>query len=226
MDKKTQIINEAITVLQERPLDAGHDLTHHKRVAQLSVQIAGLLNNPDINKEALEIAAMWHDVHPADTTSLITYLKSRLVSCRFPQEEISLIIECIATHSFYEEPTVIEAQILYDADKLDALTIERGTMIARSIMKREVSASKKLIYVTTGKVWLKEMRERLHFKITKEMFNKRIKTLLNSKEIESLALKLELDINDIKHDLFKALSIKEKFLFLLTNNLLKLKSRI
>jgi len=109
-----------------------HGFAHTQRVYDLCDKIGIELK---ANMLILRISALLHDIGRKNETSntvnknhaIISaeiskdYLKSQLFG--LSEDEINQIIHCILTHSFSNmiKPQTLEAKILSDADKLDAL---------------------------------------------------------------------------------------------------------
>ncbi len=107
-----------------------HGFPHVERVYDLSLKIGKKF---DADIKILKIAALLHDVgrnkegvkafkrnHAEISAELANNF---LATFDLPKEDIENIIHCIRAHSFSNEikPKTLEAKILSDADKLDAL---------------------------------------------------------------------------------------------------------
>ncbi len=107
-----------------------HDWEHTERVYNLCMRIAEK-ENSDI--EILKLAAILHDIGRPEQDRLngkICHAEKGAVLAReilerynIDKEKIDKIIHCIETHRFRNDkiPQSIEAKILFDADKLDAI---------------------------------------------------------------------------------------------------------
>ncbi len=105
-----------------------HDFTHTERVLNLCMRI-GRQEGADI--EVLYAAALLHDIArtEADVSGTCHAELSAekalpiLKEAGFPPGKVDAVIHCIATHRFRSDnpPQTLEAKILYDADKLDAI---------------------------------------------------------------------------------------------------------
>ncbi len=109
-----------------------HGFLHVESLLNLCLQLG---NHLDANLLILEIAALLHDIgrkNRNDTTSSKNHAElSAEMAFKFlnsydfklSQEDFDNIIHCIRTHSFSNNstPQTLEAKILSDADKLDAL---------------------------------------------------------------------------------------------------------
>ncbi|EOV9301548.1 HD domain-containing protein [Vibrio parahaemolyticus] len=114
---------------QEMQVDAAHDIEHVKRVVKTAKQLCDE-ENADI---AIVLpAAYLHDcfTYPKDhpnrkQSSAIAAKKAiaYLVSIQYPQHYHDAIAHAIEAHSFSANirPNTLEAQIVQDADRLDAL---------------------------------------------------------------------------------------------------------
>lgn len=121
---------------------SAHNLDHVLRVHKLTLKLAQTEKNVDL--KILETATLLHDIARAkesdDITGTIDHAvlgsqmaEKILENLNYEYNEIEKIKHCILTHRFRTgfEPQSIEAKILFDADKLDAI----GSMgIARSFM--------------------------------------------------------------------------------------------
>ncbi len=109
-----------------------HGFEHVKRVYKLCLEIGKKYN---ANLYILEIAALLHDIgriHEKENISKQNHAELSAQKCleffkredlNLDQEELNNIIHAIRTHSFSNKisPQTLEAKILSDADKLDAL---------------------------------------------------------------------------------------------------------
>ncbi|MCL4137890.1 UNVERIFIED_CONTAM: hypothetical protein GTU68_039500, partial [Idotea baltica] len=109
--------------------DPAHDLAHIKRVVASSLKLGAI---EGANMEVLLPAAWLHDcVHVAkdsdERSQASLYSADRaselLAEAGYPREYIASIHHVIHAHSFSAniKPTTIEAKVLQDADRLDAL---------------------------------------------------------------------------------------------------------
>lgn len=109
--------------------DPAHDFEHIMRVCKNVKKIA---KHENVNLNLVLAAALLHDIvsfPKSDKRSKTSSLKSAqkakqiLERYRYTQNEIKIIIDAIADHSFSRNktPKTIEGKILQDADRLDAL---------------------------------------------------------------------------------------------------------
>jgi uncharacterized protein len=109
--------------------DPAHDFEHIMRVCKNVKKIA---RHENVNLNLVLAAALLHDVvsfPKSDKRSKTSSLKSAqkakqiLAKYNYTQNEIKIIIDAIADHSFSRNkiPKTMEGKILQDADRLDAL---------------------------------------------------------------------------------------------------------
>lgn len=112
------------------PIDDGvHGLSHIKRVYGLATYIA---EREGADIEIVQTAALLHDAQPLNEVAerKAHHLQSAQVaegllrSTGWTEVRINAVLLCIRAHRFRDEdemPQTIEAKVLFDADKLDAL---------------------------------------------------------------------------------------------------------
>ena len=124
---KTPVVEAALELARlVMPPDPVHGFGHVSRVADLACEIASRYEGVDY--EVLLVAAYLHDIgriaepenHAARSASIARYLL-RLLG--YPDEKAERVVEAILAHSYSSgyAAASLEARILSDADKLDAL---------------------------------------------------------------------------------------------------------
>ena len=109
-----------------RGSDASHDFDHVLRVLRLAERIGGA---EGANMEVLRAAVLLHDVARAEERwSGVCHAqaganRARVILADHPPALVDAVADAIASHRFRGDavPSTLEAQILYDADKLDAI---------------------------------------------------------------------------------------------------------
>ena len=128
MEQKFQKIKEIV----EKELScSAHNMDHVMRVYNLALRLA---ENEDVDLEVLQASVLLHDIarvkEDNDFTGKIDHAilgakmsKPILEKLGFPTEKIKHIQNCIVAHRYRtgHKPRTLEAKILFDADKLDAL---------------------------------------------------------------------------------------------------------
>jgi uncharacterized protein len=106
--------------------DTAHDFDHVLRVLALAERI-GQAEGADL--EIVRAAVLLHDVARAEEESTgvchaqAGAQRAREILQGHPPEKVEAVAQAIATHRFRKKsvPQTLEAQVLYDADKLDAI---------------------------------------------------------------------------------------------------------
>jgi uncharacterized protein len=132
MNKQEVLEKVKIFVLQWIPKDDIHGYGHTERVFQMCIKIGQELG---ANLYVLKLAALLHDIgryhnisyskdtNHAEISADIALNFLQKVNFKFNRNEQENIIHCIQAHSFSNKnlPRTLEAKILSDMDKLDAL---------------------------------------------------------------------------------------------------------
>jgi len=110
--------------------DEAHGYPHIERVEKLALWIASHYEN-QVDKELLLISILLHDIgrftpkaNEVNHAVVSAEIAEKILRCLgYPEDRISLVKDIIKSHSYSLniEPKNIEAKILSDADKLDAL---------------------------------------------------------------------------------------------------------
>jgi uncharacterized protein len=119
-----------ITVEEARRLygedDTAHDFDHVLRVHALALRIA---EAEGADLEIVSAAALLHDVARVEADRIGTChaevgaARARGILSAHPPDKVEAVAAAIASHRFRNsvEPPSLEAKVLYDADKLDAI---------------------------------------------------------------------------------------------------------
>lgn len=106
--------------------DSAHDFDHVLRVHALALRIAAA---EGADAEIVSAAALLHDVARTEADRLgrchaeMGAQKAREILRNHPPGKVEAVAAAIASHRFRNasEPPTLEAKVLYDADKLDAI---------------------------------------------------------------------------------------------------------
>lgn len=201
------LVNQAKALLQKHQYDIAHDLSHHERVWKLAQQILKHENLP-VDKDALKMACFWHDVvlEPKDEqenrqihiNETLEYLRQRMQEEKFRPEFQTTVLDAIRDHGFEKKWQLnLEGEVLFDADKLDALSPERYTKVVAAIKHKQLSKIKVFMYTQAAKLWLRTMRKRYHFETSRKLHDQKIEQLLADTETIQLAKELGIDIRKL-----------------------------
>lgn len=128
MTMKKELYVEIEEYMKSCVKETAHDREHIYRVLGNCVKIAE--NEENVDYDTLLAAALLHDIGRNGKTKRHNEIgaemaKRFLKSIDFPQGKVKSVCDAIRTHNneSYGEQSSKEAQILYDADKLDAIGI-------------------------------------------------------------------------------------------------------
>jgi len=214
--------SKIFTLVEKELSCSAHDMDHVARVYNLCEYLAKYEGNVD--KEVLLLSALLHDIARAkednDTSRVIRHeilgsemAEEILLNEGYSSEIADKVKHCITTHRFRSgnEPKSIEAKILFDADKLDAIGavgIARAYVIAGEFsekiyssvvideyVKENVVENGNLIDISKHapnleyELKLKKIPERLYTKKAKEVAEGRIKFM----ELYFETIRMEID---------------------------------
>ena len=206
MDQKTVnlLVTQAKAFLTRNPYDAGHDLAHAQAVWSTAYDIAAHLDQK-VDLDALQIACYWHDVVIKDKDKLnpaggnvadtAAFLENRMKERQLPPGFIQTTIDAVRFHQFNDEPVNLEGQILWDADKLEAINADRWIHASQAVKQGKMSDAELKSYAQTGAQWLKIMRNKLHFPYSQSLFDRRYHLFISNPVIRQLAGKYQVVFN-------------------------------
>lgn len=124
-------IEEIEKFIKKTMICPGHNIDHVLRVYNLCLELA---KGEDVDHEVLQAATLLHDIGGAKETADKTGKTDHAVESSkmaepflkklgFPEDKIKHIKDCIISHRYKTDnkPKTLEAKLLFDADKLDAL---------------------------------------------------------------------------------------------------------
>lgn len=208
MNNIEQVISKSKKLLDANPYDEGHTFQHHEQVWTNAKKIIKH-EKLAIDKIALQIACLWHDVLVNNVkdrnfigrSSIIVdtcrYLSSLMNQLNFDQETIDKTTTAIGEHERRSIPKSLEGKVLWDADKLEWLSLKRWKKIYQSYKSGKMSKLRLFLYKKAGKIWLKTLKNRYNFESTKKIHDQKIKQLLNNKDIQLMAKEFGEDLNKV-----------------------------
>ncbi|MCK5759518.1 MAG: HD domain-containing protein [Clostridiales bacterium] len=128
MENLEKLKKEAIEILESSR--GSHDWEHTERVLNMCMHIASVEGG---DTDIIQASALLHDIgrHAQDLSKGklshaeigVKMARPILERYQFSPESIERILHCIETHRYRKggEPRSLEAHILFDADKLDAI---------------------------------------------------------------------------------------------------------
>lgn len=163
------LIAEAKTILRASPYDEAHAIDHHQRVWNNAKWIIRK-ENLQVDRDALCIAAWWHDVEKGKNNN--HRLTNVLQQHHIPQNRIDAILAIMNQHSFEDEQTTIEGKILFDADKLEYVSLARWKRFLPMLQKNPSKKDALIAYQKALAERIIPVYRRLYFEATKQRFAK------------------------------------------------------
>jgi uncharacterized protein len=158
-----------------------HDLSHFLRVRKIALEIA---ESENADKKIVEAMALLHDLvrfederEKESVEKTLEEAKKILENLNYEEKNINIILDGITSHSLHsktqQEPSSLEAKILFDADKIDSVG-EIG--LARWFMtmgnKNITIKDSALVYLNTIKQQQEKMNSKLYTKKGTELIKK------------------------------------------------------
>lgn len=164
----TKIISEAKRALATQPYDVVHDVGHHYKVWE---NCLWLVREEDlaVDLEALQIAAWWHDYERGKETFKL--LKRTLRKFGHDSKFSDKVVQIIQEHSFNKRQTMMEAEVLFDADKLEYIAVARWSEFLQAVADGSFPQRVVSRYTTDFNQRISQIPKRLHFKGSKKRFN-------------------------------------------------------
>ena len=173
-------------VMQNSGQDDIHGFPHIMRVCDLCQKIGEKLN---ANLKVLTTASLLHDISRKNENVNLNHAEISAGIARdylyslgdhFSNKEIEKILHCIRAHSFSNElpPNSLEAKILSDADKLDALGaigLYRMIIYSHNLIKN--GGIKKVIEHLESKIL--KLKDQIYLDISEEIAKERYKIILD-----------------------------------------------
>lgn len=183
MNNTASIIEKIKVFHQKNIFDSAHDLVHHEAVTENAKEIidSERLRNK-CNPSVVEVSCMIHDLideKRGDVEGMKIKAKELIVngggSVGFADE----VVRVVEAHSFGKsQGESIEAEILYDADKLEYVSIDRFKLVIAAVKSGQMSTVKLEEYKSIWKERILKVMPSLHFDISKTLFNKRLESVI------------------------------------------------
>lgn len=157
----------AKSILRNSPPDKVHDINHHRRVWRNALYIMKNEGIADPNRIVF-LCSFWHDVNKhifiADPSTLYLNMTN-------DQKLASIIGDSIKNHQWKSEPKSIYAATLFDADKIEYISIDRWQ---NAIFKQPHNDNTK-VYFEGLNTRLPLLLSKLHSQTAKNMYCRRYK---------------------------------------------------
>src|SRR3990167_7815346 len=199
MDSKySKAVRKAVEMLEVNPKDEGHNLKHHQ-VVWNNCQRLIKKEKLRVKEELVKVAAFWHDISLkerekdiGDVEAVDKYLKNYLPTQGFTGYETRKVTEAVRFHEFRSVPINKEGMILQDADKLDAISLERGLNSYRAYKNGKFDRNKLINYADTFIKWLPIIKSSFHYESSKRLAEEEIAKIIKNTTIANILKELGL----------------------------------
>lgn len=175
--KKIQAVNRAKKILLDNPYDVYHTYDHHLNVWQNCICISRYVSGK-MDLDTLEISSWWHDVFKGrqDESELIV---NELKNLNFEKETTNRILQQISEHTFGEEQTSIESKILFDADKIELISMARWKHAFDLFEAELITKQERDKYVAETNKRIPLLVDNLHFDFSNGLFKARLQQFID-----------------------------------------------
>lgn len=168
-----------------------HDRFHAKRVRDLSIRLANECGET-VDSGVLSAAAWLHDIgRPLERSGEIedhdrwatVEAETLLETGDVPTDQIEAVKHCIRTHSIRSsspEPETLEAKLLFDADKLEAVGARGIVRLACIVGERSGSAGEKYAVIDNPSVLEVDTSDYPDITLLREWATERLERLYTS----------------------------------------------
>lgn len=194
----SKLIEEIKIILARERYDPLHDICHHYDTWRNCIDIIQV-EDLKVDKIFLEIAAWLHDYETYNKDNKHEKLRTLLKKHRISDSKIKKIIQIIEEHSFSKTQTLIESEILFDADKLEHVSLYRWEYVLQAYkdgLFRDEAIAK---YEKTQERLLKEVNNRLHFEYSKGKYRKLKKKFIEFAIMKGILVGDKIIMKNLKH---------------------------
>lgn len=174
--KYRDLIDKAINTMKAIN-DSVHGLKHVENVVINTIEI--LKEENDAEKEVCILSAYWHDVgrlygkenHGVNSAEM---LKRELINNNYDEEFVEKCYKAIYKHDTKEIPETLEGIIVKDADKIDAVGVERWKACVESNQRLP-----RIIPDLRKNMIIRDSSKKMYDKNAKKLIEYLSKTILN-----------------------------------------------
>lgn len=193
------IIQKAQSILTTRSYDLGHDAYHHFKVWENCLHI--ILNEnleKQIDTEVIQIASWWHDIEKGNYRH--KELQNILDKFKYDYsqiEKIKTIIELVDGPDFNRNASSTEAKILYDADKIEYISISRWEYLKLAGEAQKIPLDRLEYYAKELSNRIERVYKTLSFKYSRTKFKENLRNFIlkYKRETDESYIKNYLDIS-------------------------------
>jgi len=174
-EDKYKSIKEAQKRLVESKRDLLHGVDHASMVVENAFNIIRS-EKLDVDSDVVELVCWWHDIEfkePKKNRNRPCVYTAKYLAKKFGSKE-SIIIDSISNHEFGNMPKSMEGKVLYDADKIEYVNLNRLQKVYdyfdMGLLTKDYVLS---VINQVLKVFYPEVAKNLNFDYSKKIFNKK-----------------------------------------------------
>lgn len=154
--------------LVDSPIDLAHELSHHYRVFEMSLEIQNK-EGLSLNKELIIIASWLHDNFGRNGNDM-SKLRDFLISNKCSEKNIDKILKIIKEHSFGKRQSTLESKVVYDADKLEYVNPIRLRLFHQAVEDALIERRKYKKYLNEWNERIPYVYKTLNFPFSRSTF--------------------------------------------------------
>ncbi|MBP9758695.1 hypothetical protein KBD45_03295 [Candidatus Dojkabacteria bacterium] len=162
-----RIIDEIKQHLVTDYFDVYHDIGHHYSVWSNGIEIAQS-EKLTYDYKIFELSAWLHDTDKGNETQ--NFLKSLALKYSELSEIFLKVENVIAEHSFGQTQTTVESKLLYDADKIELVSLPRWQNAFNQYEENLITIEQRDKYVSEWNRRMPLLKGNLHFNESNAMF--------------------------------------------------------
>ncbi len=173
-----RLLDQAKHELAQNPFDIAHDYAHHLSVYENCIQIVSS-EKLKVDLNALALAAWLHDYQRDKEKARNEFVRKIVKENKITREFAEKVIKIINSHSYGNEQLFEEQKVLFDADKLEYVSVSRLNLVILAVETGKLSREAWQRY---GKAWLERthpVHNLLHYEISKKLYAKRAQEFLS-----------------------------------------------
>lgn len=171
----TEIIHDIQKYFISHEIDIAHNIGHHYRVWENSMTIVRE-EKLHIDSDAVQIAAWLHYIDNGKEKQFLNqHAKKWGLNDALREKVRSIVIE----QSFGQEPKSIESKIVYDADRIELLSIPRWQFVFQSCEEGNMTEAVRDNYIARVHARIPVLKDNLHFACSNKRFADRLPAFQN-----------------------------------------------
>jgi len=181
----SKIIDDLKITLANDAFDIVHDINHHYEVWKNCVEIMDV-EKLELDRNALEITAWSHDLETYNKNNDFIKLKAILNHHNVQDTMTAKIIKIIDEHSWSKKQTLLESKVIFDADKLEFVSIPRWEYSLQAFKDQLITEARMKKYEGVMNEVMFKALDRFYFESTKIKYEKLLKEFIGYAKLKNI----------------------------------------